>query len=75
MAVNKDGIIYYEINEQSTTQDSFLNYMNKLVNKIKEIKKEKYVIVLDNLSVHKTSKVIEFYRENKINALFNCPYL
>ena len=75
MAVNKDGIIYYEINEQSTTQDSFLNYMNKLVNKIKEIKKEKYVIVLDNLSVHKTSKVIEFYRENKINALLNCPYL
>ncbi len=75
MAVNKDGIIYYEINEESTTQESFLNYMNNLVNKIKENHKENYVIIMDNLSVHKTSKLMEFYKNNKVNVLFNCPYL
>ena len=29
---------------------------------------------LDNLSVHKSKKVIKFYVENNINVIFNSPY-
>ena len=30
---------------------------------------------MDNLSSHKTSKLMEFYDKHKINVLFNTPYL
>lgn len=31
-------------------------------------------MLLDNLSSHKTPKVINFFIDNKINIVFNCPY-
>lgn len=30
---------------------------------------------MDNLSSHKSSKLMEFYDKHKINVLFNTPYL
>ena len=30
---------------------------------------------MDNLSCHKTEKMIEFYSKNKINVIYNSPYL
>ena len=75
MAVNEKGIVHFELKEESTNQNSFLNFMNNFLLKIKEKPENKYVIIMDNLPVHKTSKLIKFYTENKINVIFNCPYL
>ena len=34
-----------------------------------------YSIILDNYSVHKTNTLYKFYADNKINILFNSPYM
>lgn len=75
MAIDNESVIYYEITEGTTTQDSFYTFMEKLLNKIKEKNLGKYAIVMDNLSCHKTEKLIRFYKENNINIIYNSPYL
>ena len=37
-------------------------------------KREKFVIVMDNLSVNRTKKLTKFYEEYKLNIIFNCVY-
>ena len=34
----------------------------------------KYVIILNNLSSHKTKKAINFYQSNNMNIIFNVSY-
>ena len=75
MAIDNSSVIYFEINYETTTQESFLKFMENFVKTIKEKKIVKYVIVMDNSSCHKTEKLISFYYKNKINILFNTPYI
>ena len=35
---------------------------------------EKYIIILDNLSSHKTKKLLNFYQSNNMNIVFNVGY-
>ena len=49
--------------------------MKELLEKIKDQKITKYLIVLDNLSSHKTPNVLKFFADNKINILFNVTYV
>ena len=48
--------------------------MKKLNNIIKKENIYPCVLILDNLSCHKTKRLIEFYSKKKINVLFNTPY-
>ena len=75
MAVNEKEVIYYQLNKETTNEESFLLYMKNLLDVLKNKKEEHYIIVMDNLSCHKTEKLISFYKDNKINVLFNSPYL
>ena len=75
MAVNNDSVLYYQINDESTNEETFYIFMQKLGEIILEKKLSPYVIVLDNLSSHKTKKLIELYSSKKINIIFNTPYL
>ena len=75
MAVNDDSVLYYQINDDSTNEERFFLFMQKLEEIILEKKLTPYVIVLDNLSCHKTKKLIELYSSKKMNILFNTPYL
>lgn len=75
LTVDKNEVIYYKLNKQSTNEETFFIYLNDLVNKIKQKFSEKYIIVLDNLSAHKTSKIINYLIENKINVIYNVPYI
>ena len=74
LMISKNEIIHYQINQLSTTEDTFLEFISESINKIKDKKIDKFLIVLDNLSAHKTSKVINYFNDNKINIVFNCPY-
>ncbi len=60
LLVSEDNIIHYKINDKSTNEDSFLKFMEEAVKKIEEKNIKNYIIVMDNLSVHKTRKLIEF---------------
>lgn len=69
-----EEIIYYSINNENTNEKNFLQFMNECLNYLKIKNYQDYIIIMDNYSVHKTRKLIEFYKENKVNILFNCPY-
>lgn len=75
MAVNQHGIIHFKINKENTDKHLFLEFMKELVKVINEKKIKPYLIILDNLSCHKTKELFDYYTENKINILFNAPYI
>lgn len=75
MAIDEEKIIYYEINENSTNEEVFLHFMEKFYEEIIKKNLVPFVLILDNLSCHKTDKLLEFYSKKKINVLFNTPYL
>lgn len=72
--VDENSIIHYMINDENTNENCFLKFMDELKNKIIEKNITQYVIILDNLSCHKTTLLKKYYVENKINILFNTPY-
>lgn len=73
-AVDERNLLYYEINDDNTNEKIFLEFCKNLKNKIDENKIDKYVIILDNFSVHKTKLLKEYYQENHMNVLFISPY-
>jgi len=72
-AIDEQQVLYYNITEQNTSENTFLDFMEKLLEKIKEKNIGKYVIIFDNLSSHKTELLKEFYVKNGINVIFNSP--
>ena len=73
-AVGENNVIYYEINDENTNENIFLNFMKNLKLNIDKMKIDRYVVILDNFSGHKTSLLLRYYQEEKINILFNSPY-
>ena len=74
MAVDENDVIFYQINKENTSSEKFLEFMKELNKKLNNIKFGKYVLVLDNLSSHKTNDLIEYYSNSRINVIFNSPY-
>lgn len=74
MAINEMGVLYYEINSVNTNEKTFINFIQNLKQVINKKNIEYYAIFMDNLSVHKSKKLIKFYVENGINIIFNTPY-
>lgn len=75
MAIDNKSVIYYEIRDNSTNENIFLNFINNLITKLKNESVENFVFVLDNLSCHKTPSMKKLFLDNKINVLFNSPYM
>lgn len=75
MGVNEKGVLFFKINKENTNNKIFLEFMEGLYKKIKENKIDRYAIVLDNLSCHKVKELYDFYIKNKINIIFNSPYI
>ena len=71
---NEAKVIYYKIHEQPTNEENFLIFMEEAINTIKNKEIGTCIIIMDNLSVHKTQKLLKFYDDNKINILYNSPY-
>ena len=74
LAVSKDDILHYQIIKENTNSEIFINFMNKLIDKLKEKKIENFLFILDNFSGHLTLQLFKFYREKKIKILFSVPY-
>jgi transposase len=75
LIVSKNEVVHFQLNREETNQDKFFNFLNGFFQKIKSNVSNKFIVVLDNLSAHKTSKIINFFKEKNINVLFNTPYL
>ena len=74
LIIGEDSIIHYKINDNSTNEISFLSFMEESLQAIKNKGINNYIIIMDNLCVHKTPTLMKFYKENNINILFNSPY-
>ena len=75
LAIDEKQVLHYEITEENTKEEVFLNFMKKLKEKLDFIIYPKFVICMDNHSSHKTANLLNFYKENKINVIFNVSYL
>ena len=75
LAVDDNQVLYYKINTNSTDSKSFLEFMKELKIKLSNINYPNYILVLDNLSSHKTEELLEYYANNNINVVFNSPYI
>ncbi len=75
MGINADGIIHYELLRDNVNEEIFIKFVENL--KLEIIKKDikYYALFLDNLSVHKSKNAIKYFCENKINIIYNVPYL
>ena len=73
-AVDFDSVLYYKINDENTDEKQFLLFMKELKEIIDKKNFGHYVVVMDNLSSHKTQLLKKYYLEQKINILFNSPY-
>lgn len=74
MAVGKNKVFKMDLNEENTTAEIYLNFLKNLYESLKKENNKKYVIILDNLKLHKTKEVISYCIEKKINLVFNIPY-
>ena len=75
LAVDDEAPIYWQITKENTTEKIFLNCISKLKEKLNYILYPKFILLMDNHSSHKTPLLLKYYRENKINILFNVPYV
>ena len=48
--------------------------MEEVLSKLSTYQDAKFVIIMDNLSCHRTPKLLNYYSENKLNIIFNCVY-
>ena len=51
-----------------------MNYIKELYEILSIDNKKRYDIIMDNLSCHRTSQMLDFYNKNKINIIFNVTY-
>ena len=75
MAITKDDVLHYTFNKENKNELNFIYFINKLSEKIIQKKIHHYVVVMDNLSIHKTKNLINTYFEKKMNIVYNTPYL
>lgn len=74
LIVDSNSVIYYKINNNPTNEKTFLEFMDEFLKIKKKDLNNKFILVLDNLACHKTSKVKQYFYDNKINVVFNTPY-
>ena len=74
LLIGENEIIHYKITEKNTNQDVFFEFCQECLSSLKKKGYEKYIIILDNLSSHKTKKLLNFYQSNNMNIVFNVGY-
>ena len=74
MTIGKSLVFQMTINKENTSSIVYLNFLKELYQKLQKEKNKRYVIILDNLRLHKTIEVIPYFVEKKVNLVFIVPY-
>ena len=69
LAISPNRPIYYELNNGTNKNDSFLNYFINLLKNIPKEEIKKYFFVMDNCTIHFTKKLIECYKNNNLKII------
>ncbi len=74
MAVSKEKVVYYEMNRENINGNVFLNFINKLYDRVDSFKRNKLLFIMDNATFHRTEENIHNFKNKGIRILFNSPY-
>lgn len=66
LLISEDSVLHYKINNNSTNEDSFLDFMKEAVDSLKDKIYDNFIIIMDNLKAYKTAKLINFYTQIKL---------
>lgn len=72
VAMSNKKLIHYKITKGSFNGNLFNKFVTELVEKVNIDKK---CIFLDNASIHKNKNLHEYAIKNKINMIYNIPYM
>jgi transposase len=70
MAISNKKIMLYIIYEKSINGEKYLNFIRDLVNEYGN----KYTLLMDNASIHRTKIFKKYCEEEDLNILYNVPY-
>ena len=71
MSINRNFILDFEIYEESIDSLKFYNFINKIINKLKE---KNYIFVFDNVSFHHNKDMLKLIKDNNHTFMFTPPY-
>ena len=71
MAVSNKKIIDFHIVNKAASSKDYLKFMMKLKRKDKENNKS---YLMDNCQIHKSKELRKYYKDEKMNVLYNVPY-
>ena len=74
LAIDKSSVLEYEITHENTNGIIFYNFIEKMEKKLEFMSENKYVLVMDNFTSHKTEDILKYFKSNKINILFTPAY-
>jgi transposase len=66
--------LYFKTIVSSYDGERFSNYIEELIEKLKEKSKSKYTFIVDNASIHKVQRVCDVIIESGNEILFLPPY-
>ena len=69
IASSNNKIVKYLLVEKSIKTDTFIKFLNELHNENKN-----YTYLIDNASIHRNKTTFMFYKEKKLNVVYNAPY-
>lgn len=75
LIVSDSKVIYFKITQTNTDEKNFLEFMKEFEENYTKNNSDKFVVIMDNLSSHRTKNLLTFYKEKKINVIFNSPYM
>ena len=75
MAINKENIISYEINDKAYNTYTFFNFIKQLINKLETQNKEtKFSFLMDNVAFHKSKHIKHYIISKGHSIIFIPPY-
>lgn len=71
IALTTNGIIHYDINEENTDNKLFMDFIIKVIEKLKE---KNYVFIFDNVKFHKNKETLDLISNNGHQYIFIPSY-
>lgn len=71
IALTTNGIIHYDINQESTNAKLFYDFILKVINKLKE---KNYIFLFDNIQFHKNKEILNLIVNNGHQYIFTPCY-
>ena len=74
LAITTNKIINYSLTKENINSENFLKFIENTINKLDKNYLSNCIIIMDNLSVHLTKNVLNYFKDNNIKLMFTVPY-